>query len=183
MLLLLPLLFKGLLCHGASKVGKLIPGGKIPVVVHCRMEKFWGGPGGRGSNAPTECPWSLPARLVPGKVSLAVVLVNLSDLGVRMLARGRGCGTICNLFNHIHKEPLYGALFSCPFIPSLSSTGLRTPSFSCRRAPLLPRAPDLLLCQSQLDTHPGLRLAGRAADSWLGQCLGHHPLSEALVPG
>ena len=46
-LLLLPLFFKGLLCHGVKTLDKLIPGGKTPVAGHCRVERFWGGPGGR----------------------------------------------------------------------------------------------------------------------------------------
>jgi len=47
MLPLLPLLFKGLLCHGASTVGKMIPSGKTPLAGHSRVERFWGGPRGR----------------------------------------------------------------------------------------------------------------------------------------
>ena len=46
-LLLLPLFVKGLLCHGARTLGELIPGGKIPVAGHCRVERFCGGPRGR----------------------------------------------------------------------------------------------------------------------------------------
>lgn len=48
MLLLLLLLFKKVLCHGPSTMGKKNPSGKILVVGHSREDaKFWGGSGSK----------------------------------------------------------------------------------------------------------------------------------------
>lgn len=168
MLLLLPLLFRGLLCHGASTVGKMIPGGEMPLAGNCRVERFWEGLG-KESNAPTGCPWSLYIMLVPSKVFFVIVSVNLPDFGRGCWPRGRGYGNMCNLCNHLHASSPMGPTFPMLSLLSLSDPQVPGPHFIwLQKNPLLPLDPDLLLCQPQLDEDPGLRLAGRAADSWLG---------------
>lgn len=88
MLLLLTLLFKELLFHGASTVGEKKQGGKIPVVGNSWGRRSSREDLGAGSNAPAGCPWNLHARLVSlGKVSLSPVSVSLSDFGRRKLAQ------------------------------------------------------------------------------------------------
>lgn len=97
LLLLLPLLFKGILCNriGSSPEGKENPGGKIPVVGHSRVEKGSGEGLRAGSNAPPGCPCNLHARLALGNISLTPVSVSLSDLGEKNLDQGEGEMRIC----------------------------------------------------------------------------------------
>lgn len=112
--LLLPLLFKGILCPGPSPEGKGNPGGKIPEVGHSRVEKGSGEDLGAGSNAPPGCPCNLHARPVLGNISLTPVSVSLSDFGEQKLDQGEGEMRICANFTCISLF-LDGPFFSHPF--------------------------------------------------------------------
>lgn len=73
---------------------------------------------------------------------------------------------MCNLCNHLHaSSPLWNQRFPMLSLPLSDPPGSRTPSSGCRRIPLLPLDPDLLLCQPQLDEDQG--------SGWLGELQTH----------